>query len=194
MEWLKDVDEKRERMMNLLMRELCSQMVRYLERKFNMPIDESGYELKEKGDDFYDENLISFKFVWKNSLKVEYYYYFNYGPPLSRHILCIHCNDQFLYEEMPNVRIYDITQECSEKIQTITNYFVSDDDFIKVSHHKYKLLYNTSYYHDLHSLTTFLLICKLRPIFPKDIYLLIAKKIIFFSRKKLKILIEEKRK
>lgn len=179
MEWLKDVDDKRMNMINLLMIELCSQMARYLERKFKMPIVQSGFGLEENGDDFYDENSISFSFTWKNSLRVEYHYCFNYVPSLTRPIIGIHCNDQLLYEEMPNVRIYDIRQECSEDIQTITNYFVKDGDFIKVSHHKYKLLYNTSYYHDLHSLTTFLLICKLRPIFPKDVYLLIAKKILF---------------
>lgn len=50
-------------------------------------------------------------------------------------------------------------------------------EFIRKYHYK---LYNTQFYNNLRRVTTFLLICKSQPIFPKDIYLLIAKKILFF--------------
>lgn len=58
----------------------------------------------------------------------------------------------------------------------ISNYQLIGETFIK----KYNLLYKTRYYYKLQSVITFLLICKHHTIFPKDIYLLIAKKILFF--------------
>ena len=58
--------------------------------------------------------------------------------------------------------------------------FMSAKKFAKYINHVYTKFYNTDYYNNLQSVTTFLLICKHKYIFPKDIYLLIAKKIIFF--------------
>lgn len=179
-DWLPDVDEKRLGMMNMLMQELCNQMVRYLERKFCLQIVNSGYSLVEKGDDFYDENLICFEFIWKNTLKVSYYYNF---PSMYKKILVINYgeNNRFLYHEHPNMNTFrDKESTIDIQIRAIMNYFIYDDDFIKVSYNKYDKLYNTSYYYNLQSVTTFLLICRNNPIFPKDIYLLISKKILFF--------------
>ena len=55
--------------------------------------------------------------------------------------------------------------------------FMSAKKFVKYINHIYHKFYNTDYYNNLQSVTTFLLICKTQKIFPKDIYLIIAKKI-----------------
>lgn len=58
--------------------------------------------------------------------------------------------------------------------------FMSAKKFVKYINHIYHKFYNTDYYNNLQSVTTFLLICKFLKFLPKDIYLIIAKKILFF--------------
>ena len=66
---------------------------------------------------------------------------------------------------------------CSS-FRKVYEYFKSPTDFIEYISHIYDKLYNTNYYYNLQSVTTFILVCRNNPIFPKDIYLLIAKKIL----------------
>lgn len=65
-------------------------------------------------------------------------------------------------------------------INTTRKLFIPAEKFVNYINHIYNKFYNTDYYNNLQSVTTFLLICKHNPIFPKDIYLIIAKKIFFF--------------
>ena len=71
-----------------------------------------------------------------------------------------------------------------ENIKQITQYFINHEDLIKFVMKKYNRLYKTQYYNNLQSVTTFLLICKFLKFLPKDIYLIIAKKILFFLKLK----------
>lgn len=61
--------------------------------------------------------------------------------------------------------------------QDMDNIFSEMCDFIPTF---YKKLYSTRYLHNLQCTYTFLIICKKFAIFPKDIYLLISRKILFF--------------
>lgn len=77
------------------------------------------------------------------------------------------------------------TVNIHEKHKSIIQYFEQDmdnifsemGDFVRTF---YKRLYSTRYLHHLQCTYTFLLICQKITIFPKDIYLFIAKKILFF--------------
>ena len=83
---------------------------------------------------------------------------------------------------------YNVTQfvNIDEKHKPIIKYFKQDMDniFSKMCdfvHNFYKKLYSTRYLHNLQCTYTFLIICKKFAIFPKDIYLLISRKILFAS-------------
>ncbi len=76
---------------------------------------------------------------------------------------------------------------CYHKQNCMIAQFINDEivdkrenmcEFIRKYHYK---LYNTQFYNNLRRVTTFLLICKSLSIFPKDIYLLISKMILFAS-------------
>jgi hypothetical protein len=184
MDWLPDVTEKKNNMLNLLMKELNGQMVRYLERKFQLEInDGKNWRIIEGGGFPYDNSLICFRFGWVNGLNIYISYHF-YGNMWSDKNLKIEYFDEqyILYESQPVIinQIERYKDKLDEETLKIIDYFL-EDDFIIVSNRKYFNLYDSkNYYHNLQSATTFLLICKSQPIFPKDIYLIIAKKILFF--------------
>lgn len=183
MDWIPDVNEKKNNMLNLLMKELNGQMVRYIERKFSTKItDKENWRIIETRD---ENSLISFRFSLINGLNIYISYHF-YGNMYSDKNLIIEYfdfDDKYILYSSRTVIINHIERykdKLDEQTSKIINYFL-EDDFIIVSNRKYYNLYDSkNYYHNLQSVTTFLLICKTFAIFPKDIYLLIAKKILFF--------------
>lgn len=77
----------------------------------------------------------------------------------------------------------EFDNHTNEECKPMVRYFIQNikTEFPKMAEYLYKFyrtLFYTSYLHNLQCTYTFLLICQNKQIFPKDIYLLIAKKIL----------------
>lgn len=168
---VKDIDAIRKNTHDAIMIELYKICKRYLESK-NLKISGDSKIRLDKNNYF---NMILFIETYcvylgfehgKSSYCVSISLSVNYGVELYKY--SSKYSDGYVIENI---------DWCSS-FRKVYEYFKSPTDFIEYISHIYDKLHNTSYYYDLQSFTTFILICRNNPIFPKDIYLLIAKKIL----------------
>ena len=169
---VKDIDEMRKNTHDAIILELYKICKRYLESE-NLKIGkDSKISYKQT---YFDVELIV----------EDFRVYLGFGQDITSYCVSISLLDAYTYLYKRSSRYGDgyITKNIDEfsNLRKVYDYFKLPTDFIKYINHIYDKLFNTNYYYDLQSVTTFILICKSRPIFPKDIYLLIAKKILFFS-------------
>ena len=173
---MEEVDKIRDAMMDKRLRVLNKHTLRYLNSMFKIELDENYKYIYLNNDmikiqfhrqfiDGYFDVLIEFSLNGRlgnviikcptiKGLKTVYHKYM----------------DKILHNKI------DLIED--ENMKQITQYFMNHDDFIKFVIKKYNCLYKTQYYNNLQSVTPFLPICKFFKFLPKDIFLIIAKKIL----------------
>lgn len=175
---MEEIDKIRAGMMDKRLDVLYKHALRYLNSIFEIELDDNYKSIKLENNKF-----ITLRF--KSS--APYFYvsiqFYLYGAFESVEIKgSTRDGNITIYHQYVNKIVQNKTDFIEDmRIRQMTHYFIKYKKFINYVIQKYNRLYKTQYYNNLNRITTFLLICKQKPIFPKDIYLLIAKKILFFN-------------
>lgn len=189
---MEEIDKIRAGMMDKRLDVLYKHALRYLNSIFEIELDDNYKSIKLENNKFITLRFKSSAPYFYVSIQFTLYGAFESveikGSTRDGNITIYH---QYVNKIVQNKT--DFIEDM--RIRQMTHYFIKYKKFINYVIQKYNRLYKTQYYNNLNRITTFLLICKQKPIFPKDIYLLIAKKILFFvfpgrplaSKKKIKL-------